>query len=149
MDNLPLGPCAYTAEWNTDLIIGEVGTGISLAFSPPLSGPTAHLGTLHITCFEPLADEYRLCVMGHEDSALLIVVDGNFNTHNAEGMAHRFNTDIPSWCGCYGPRGERGREYAAFMLLADPGDFESCGQDMPVETTAAGPSAWSLVKSLY
>ncbi len=149
VDNLPIGPCSVEAEWNTDLIIGDVETGIALAFSPALTGPTVHLGTLHITCFEPLDDDYMMCVMESVDSGVLAVVDGDFITHDAYGLAHRFNTEAPDWCHCYAHRSKRDRNVPYIVLLADPINGNICGQDMPVDTTPTQTDTWSRVKSLY
>ena len=149
VDNLPVGPCAVEAAWNTPLVIGEVSTGIALAFSPPLIPESylVHVGTLHITCFEPLPENTLLCVVPTDDTGKLVVIDEVFQELGAYGMAHRFNTDIPGWCECYGLRGDR--DMPVFLLLADLDYMYSCDQDMPVETTATIPGAWSTIKSLY
>ncbi len=148
VDNLPIGPCSVEAEWNTDLIIGDVETGIALAFSPPLTGTTVHLGTLHITCFEPLDDEYQICVKESEEGGILAIVDGNYQTWDADGGGHLFNTDNPNyWCECY-YRDKRDREWPFIFLFADP-QFIYCYQDMPVDTTPTQADTWSRVKSLY
>jgi len=149
VEGLPIGPCAVEATWNTDLVIGDVSTGIALAFNPPLvpAGYLVHLGTLHVTCFEPIADEHLLCVRPTDDTGVLVIVDEQFVMHDAHGLAHRFNTEYLGWCECYNDPGSRNA--SVFMLLADPQDTSSCGQDMPVETTASDPSAWSVIKALY
>ena len=56
IENLPFDLCTITEHWNTNLIIGDAGTGIALAFSPPLTGPLFVLGYLEFIAWEPVPD---------------------------------------------------------------------------------------------
>jgi hypothetical protein len=139
IDNLPVDQCTITEHWNTDLVIGDLGTGISLAFSPALTEMPFYLGYLEFIVMEPLGDDYTMNVV-ESDAGYLILVDGNFDTHDIWGGKHIFNCSDPGYCGwiCGGE-----------LFLAVQEDGIDCFQDAEVFTTAAAEGSWSAIKSLY
>jgi len=104
IDNLPTAAMAITTfNWNTPLAIGTADWDIALAFTPPLAGPTALLGTIS---FFPLADfgpDWRMTIMTGNDCDCLVVVDLDFNEVPCEpGHFFTFNCtgSLPGECGC-------------------------------------------------
>lgn len=90
--NLPEATDALvTPNWNTGLVIGDLGYGIALAFSPALAGPNAFLGTVDFFGLVELGPDYVMEIVNTNDSGVLVVVDGDFNTIDAEGGMFTFN----------------------------------------------------------
>jgi len=141
--NLPEASMAQvTAYWNTDLVIGDLETGIALAFSPPLALYFAVLGRVEFIAWEPFPDDYVMEVVGAPawDDELL-VVDGEYNEIEAQGGIHTFNCTEGCYCG----------NWLGAPLIGLFTDEEGviCYQDIEVFTTPAGESSWSAVKALY
>ncbi len=141
IDNLPYDQCTITEHWNTDLVIGDVGTGIALAFSPPLTEIPFYLGYLEFIVWEPLGDDYTMVVVANLEG-YLYVIDGDSNVHNVLGGMHIFNCsdDDPGACNwlCGGE-----------LFLAVQEDGIDCHQDAEVFTTATAEGSLSAIKSLY
>ncbi len=104
IDNLPEND-AYgivTLNWATDLVIGDPWWGIALAFTDPVPGPYAPLGSIDFFMIDPvwIGDDHLMVVAASYDSGLLVVVDDEFNTIDALGWMFTFNcTDISTcWC---------------------------------------------------
>ena len=90
--NLPDAAMAITTPaWNTPLVIGEAGYGIALAFSPALPGPNAYLGALNFFALVDFPADWGMEVLASNDSGLLVVVDNNFDTIDADGGLFTFN----------------------------------------------------------
>ncbi len=79
IDNLP-GPAAaiITPTWNTTLVIGTMGHDLALAFTPPLPGPVALLGTLQFLALADLGADFRMTIMPGNDCNCLVVVDTDY-----------------------------------------------------------------------
>ena len=88
--NLPLGCCAITEHWNSDLIIGDVVYGVSMIFDPPLDGPLCYFGYLEFVVWEPIGTDYIMSVVPSETDHLL-VVDLDYVEHPVSGGSHIFN----------------------------------------------------------
>jgi opacity protein-like surface antigen len=90
-------------NWNTTLVIGELGYGIALAFNPPLDGPNAYLGYVNVLALVDLGMDYRMEVLPSNDSGNLVVVDLDFNEVDAE-PGHIFTINctggLPGGCDC-------------------------------------------------
>ncbi len=137
--NLPVDQCTITEHWNTPLVIGEAGTGVALAFSPPLTEVPFYLGYLEFIVWEPLGDDYTMDVVA-SDNGILSVYDSDFNEYEIYGGHHVFNCS-DTW-GC---------EWACdgHMNLAAEADGAQCYQDAEVFTTATAAGSLSAIKSLY
>jgi hypothetical protein len=92
VSNLPgAADALITPNWATPLVIGDAGYGIALAFSPAVPGPMAFLGTLDFFALVDLGADYVMEVLPSNDSGLLVVVDDNYNTIDADGGMFTFN----------------------------------------------------------
>jgi hypothetical protein len=91
---------SLTQTWNTDLVIGNANWGIALAFSPPLAGPLALLGTLTYLQFVEgcVGDDFVMVVMESNDSGNLVVVDTDYNEIDAAGFMFTFNCTGVCFC---------------------------------------------------
>lgn len=102
IDNLPAGTDALTTyTWNTDLVIGEAGDNLALAFSPPLDGPIALLGQLDFFLLTSFADDYTMTVIpGSQQTAIRIVRASDSVTLEVDGGCFKFNctTDCQNCC---------------------------------------------------
>jgi hypothetical protein len=89
-------------DWNTDLIIGSVNTGIALAFNPPIDGPMAYLGYIRFLkiagTWGDWIDGELVVPVSAADSGKLLVVDGDFTELNCLGGTFTFNCD--GTCDC-------------------------------------------------
>jgi len=93
-----------TPHWNTDLVIGDLGYGIALAFSPAVPGPNAFMGTVDFFVLSDLGQDFRMFVEPSNDSGNLVVVDTDFNEIACEEIAHYFTfncTGALGDCDCF------------------------------------------------
>ncbi len=98
--NLPVAADALvTPNWNTPLVIGDLGYGIALAFSPAVPGPDAFLGTVDFFALNDLGPDFVMEIMASNDSGLLVVVDDVFETIPADGGMFTFNCGTGN-CEC-------------------------------------------------
>ena len=105
IDNLPpqQGGAFWSADWNTDLVIGDVETGIALAFPDPVPGEIVELGRLTFTNIDVegwLGPDHRLEVEPSSDSGFLVVVDEHFDALPVAGGKFTFNCGDPALCDC-------------------------------------------------
>lgn len=106
IDNLPApeGGASWQVAWNTPLVIGDVESGIALAFSgPPLAGPIVELGQLTFTNIDVedwLGPDHRLSVEPSADGGVLVVVDEHYDTLPVAGGLFTFNCSDPGACNC-------------------------------------------------
>ncbi len=102
VSNLPLAADALvTPNWATPLVIGDLGYGIALAFSPAAAGPDAFLGTVDFFALNDLGADFVMEVLPSNDSGMLVVVDDVFETHEAMGGMFTFNCATGD-CECEG-----------------------------------------------
>ncbi|MCP4546203.1 MAG: hypothetical protein GY835_07030 [bacterium] len=122
------GRSLVTMAWNTDLVFGTVDDGISLAFSTPIPGPCAPLGSATVLSldFAWLADETLMTVVAANDSGLLQVIDGDFTPHVVHGGIFTYNCVNPLDCICN----------------------NSCSCEN-LCMTASDVTSWSSLKALY
>ncbi len=100
VDNLPDAALANVIpNWNTPLVIGDLGYGIALAFSPALAGPTAFLGQVDFFAIADAGPDFVMTVMESNDSGMLVVVDDGYNTIDATGGIFTFNCSTGN-CEC-------------------------------------------------
>jgi hypothetical protein len=98
IDGFPTGAdVLVTQNWNTDLVIGNADYGIALAFSPPLPALFAVLGELQVFSLSSdwPGDDYWMYIGASNSSGLLVLVDGNYQTLNADGGEFYFNPTGP------------------------------------------------------
>ncbi len=109
-----------TASWNTTLVIGNLDYGIALAFSDPVPGPLAALGTVDFFPIDAawIGADYLMEVLAAQDSGNLVVVDDGFVTIPVLGGNYTFNCSNPDECDC-------------------------------VDSVPVSPTSWSAVKALY
>jgi hypothetical protein len=143
IDHLPdASMCQITAYWNTDLVIGDLETGIALAFVDPLEAPLAIFGHLEFIAWEPFPDDYRLEVVPSEAGNLVIVDAGTWTEIPVQGGLHIFNPTDASDYACNAWVGDE------LCLWTTAEALEWC-QDIKVFTTPVDESSWSAVKALY
>ena len=122
IDNLPPAGAdgIITPAWNSDLVIGDVGWDISIAWPGPQAGPYVLIGSLSFLMINDtwIGLDHVMMVMAGMDCDCLVVVDDNFVEHTAEGGKYTFNCSDPEQCGCF--------------------------EDIPTEATS-----WGSVKALY
>jgi hypothetical protein len=98
------GPTSgYILEtWNTDLTMGDIEWGKSLAFDSPLPGPLAHLGTIQIMANSNdwLGADYEFIVSFSYVAENLVIIDENFETFEVAGGTFTFNCSTPGQCEC-------------------------------------------------
>ena len=89
-----------TYLWNTDLVIGDLGYGIALAFSPALPGPVAIMGQIDLFLLDAscVGTDWHMQVSPAGGSGNLVVVDENFNEIPAIGYFYTFNCTEECWC---------------------------------------------------
>lgn len=92
----------YTAQWNTELVIGDVASGIALAFSDPLYGPVISIGRIS---FQAQADGWlgadrRLQVTETLGSHKLVFVDDQYHERFVPGSTFTFNCSEAGACPC-------------------------------------------------
>ncbi len=94
----PLG--MVTANWNTDLLLGELDDDFSIAFSEPLQGSIVELGTLTLQMFSEdwIEDGQEVVVGPGYDCDCIVVVDGLFEIYEARGLQFTFNCEEA--CSC-------------------------------------------------
>ena len=101
--NLPVNGTGgiLQATWNSPLVIGDVYTGISIAFPETQAGPLVHIGTL--TFFDIsgtwVGDDHLLTV---QESAVgrLVVVNDDYAEVPVGGGRFTFNCTDPGGCDC-------------------------------------------------
>jgi hypothetical protein len=155
VDDLPLDACSIEEHWYTEMVIGSLQEGgVALAFMPALSGPWVHLGDVTFTANEDIGYNYSMWVGESAMSDKLVVVDVNYQEHDAEGWRHIFNCTGSCWCDSEGDPPLP--NVAVFGLYTDPGTWEICWQDLvviptgiPLEEELVLPTQWGAVKSLY
>jgi len=122
VDNMPESGAQglITENWNTDLKIGYLSYGIALAFTDPLQGPLAYLGSVDFYMIDEawLTDDHRITVRASRSSDTLAIVDQDGITFPVGGGQFTFNCTDVGACDC-------------------------------MESVAVEPSSWSSVKSLY
>ncbi len=96
------GPdCAIvTYNWNTPLVIGDIGWNLALAFSPSLPGPTAVMGEISYFLLDAacVGTDWHMNVQAGHDSGKLVVVDEAYNEIDADGYFYTFNCTAECWC---------------------------------------------------
>jgi hypothetical protein len=109
-----------TEAWDSDLVIGDVTWDFSIAFTEPVYGDFAHLGTIEFQSFDDLwiGADYVMSVAPGNDCECLVVVDDIFEIVNVEGGMFTFNCTTGECVCIEGP-------------------------------TATGDSSWSAVKALF
>jgi len=92
----------YTTEWNTELVLGEVASGIALAFSDPLFGEVIPIGriTFHAFADDWLGADRALHVAESTGGPKLVIVDGDYQEHFVPGSYFTFNCSDPDACAC-------------------------------------------------
>jgi len=82
-----------TARWESNLLIGNLADGFSVAFADPPYGPTVHLGELEFMAFDDgwIGADRLLHVAPALDSGTLAVVDEHYETIDARGGWFLFN----------------------------------------------------------
>lgn len=105
VDNLPDATMALmTPHWETTLVIGDLGYGIALAFSPAIPGPNAFMGSVDFFVLNDFGPDFRMTVMASNDSGNLVVVDTDFNEVPCETAQHFFTFNctggLPYGCDC-------------------------------------------------
>jgi hypothetical protein len=159
VDNLPVDACTIEEHWNTPLILGELGHNMAMGFSPPLPGPIAYLGRVDFTANEELGENWVMRVKASLESGKLVVVDGNYNEHDAYGYWYTFNCaeHEPPFCECYYFEDPPSRETMPIIgMFTDYGGWNECHQDLPfvvtsvsIEPESIDLSEWSVIKALY
>ena len=97
---------AWTAEWNSELTIGNPETGIAIAFTPPLYGEVVEFGRIHLT---PLAadwvgpDHVISIEQSYPPHPTLVIVDDTFEEQNVGGGWFTCNCTAPDGCPCEEP----------------------------------------------
>jgi hypothetical protein len=137
--NLPHTFGVVSVQWNTELTIGDLDTGIALAFSFPLAGPLALLGVIEILPTAEIGDDYQLSVEPSQWGNLTLV-DLMYNEVPADGGLHTFNCSSACDCGI--------DSLPAIGLFTDAGGT-SCDQLFETDITPNEESSWSRMKSLY
>lgn len=122
---LPPGAAIATVAWNTTLVIGDIMTpdGAALAFSPPLTGPVAALGSIQYFLLTPaLIPPNHLMSVVASGAGNLVVVDADSGAEvPADGWSLVMNCEVG-------------------------GPFGQCECD---DTIATEESSFSEVKALY
>ncbi|MCP4547726.1 MAG: hypothetical protein GY835_14795 [bacterium] len=89
----PLGSMNVT--WTTDLFIGDINSGITLAWSSVQPGPVVLLGTVDLTDFGGyLFDNLCIAVQEAQDSGMLQLVDDEYEAFEVVGCNVTLNTVI-------------------------------------------------------
>ncbi len=118
-DGYPIGTVTVIAN-DTDLIIGDIWTDWSVAWSEPQGGTRSMftMATIEILPFDAGwigADQVTVVAPG-DDCSCLVIVDANFDIVDAVGYQFTFNCSTAPDCAC---------------------------------SVAVGPSTWSSVKALF
>jgi len=108
-----------TETWDSDLVIGSLEWDFSIAFSAPVFGPFAHLGSIEFLEFDDtwIGDDYVMTVMPGNDCGCLVVVDDVFEIVDVMGGMFTFDC--------------------------------TTGDCLCLESTATSESSWSAVKALF
>jgi hypothetical protein len=82
-----------TERWDSNLVIGRLAEGFSIAFQEPVSGPLLHLGELELMAFDDgwIGADRLLHVAPALDSGSLVVVDEAYEEIPARGGWFLFN----------------------------------------------------------
>ncbi len=100
VDNLPdESDVLLTENWATPLVIGDPSYGIALAFSSPLPGPVALMGTLDFFALNDLGPNYEMQIMESLTSGNLVVVGEDFIEYWCQGGMFTFNCSYYN-CEC-------------------------------------------------
>ncbi|MBC8366019.1 hypothetical protein H8E52_01275 [bacterium] len=94
----PLG--MVTANWNSDLLLGELDDDFSIAFSAAQPGPIVELGTLSLQMFSEdwIEDGQQIVVGPGNDCSCIVLVDELFEIYDADGLQFTFNCE--ELCSC-------------------------------------------------
>lgn len=92
-----------TVAWNSDLVVGTIDYGFSIAFPTPQPGPMVPLGTIEYLTFDPawMGQDYVMTTDVTLDSGNLVVVDADFVTIDVGRGTFTFNCTDPGLCPCY------------------------------------------------
>lgn len=91
-----------TIAWNTDLVIGDIMSpdGVALAFTDPLAGPVAMLGSIEYFVLNPFPADHAMTVVP-SGAGNLVVVDGDTSeTVPAMGWGLLVNCTLGDGCAC-------------------------------------------------
>ncbi len=100
IEHLPSPAMAMiSARWNSPLVIGELGNGIALAFSPPLTGASAVIGAIDVFPLQDFGPDWVMAVMPSHDSGSLVIVDLDYAEVPCEAD-HGFTFNCSGECQC-------------------------------------------------
>ncbi len=100
VDNLPNSAVAIiTPAWDTGLVIGDLGTDIALAFSPPVDGPLAFLGSVTFFALSDFGLDYLMTLLPADSQSDVLVVTGPGVELPAGGSQFTFNCSDVCACG--------------------------------------------------
>ncbi len=95
----------WSVTWTTDLIIGNLETGIALAWGTPQPGPIVEIGTITFMSLQAddwIGPDHTLAALPGFSHADLIVVDAESATElSVGGGRFTFNCSDPPSCPCY------------------------------------------------
>ncbi len=87
-----------TPAWSTDLVIGSLPAGVSLAWTVPLDGPVAYLGAVNVFLMAAYPADQLVSVVASEDGNLVIVDADAAEARDAMGWSSLINCSAD--CGC-------------------------------------------------
>ena len=92
----------YSANWNSDLVLGDLPTGLAIAFPEPLYGAVIELGTISFAAGNDdwLGDNAELFTDVAIGSGRLVVVNDSYEEISVAGSYFTFNCTIPELCEC-------------------------------------------------
>jgi hypothetical protein len=100
IEHLPSPAMAtISTRWNSPLVIGELGNGIALAFSPPLTGESAVIGAIDFFPLQDFGPDWVMEVMPSNDSGSLVIVDLDYVLVPCEAD-HGFTFNCSGECQC-------------------------------------------------
>jgi hypothetical protein len=88
-----------STRWNSPLVIGELGNGIALAFSTPLTGSHAVIGAIDVFPLQDFGPDWVMEVMPSNDSGGLLIVDLDYAEIPCEAD-HGFTFNCSGECQC-------------------------------------------------
>ena len=107
VENLPEAGAdgILTPVWTTDLVIGPVDVGISLAYNPALEGPWGLLGTIDFFMMNAawIGDDHDIRILHSDTSGNRVIVNGDFVTFDVGGRVFWFNCTGDCPCGIDAP----------------------------------------------
>ncbi len=92
----------YSVTWNTDLVIGDIGEGVAVAFDDPIYGGVVALGSITFNAFSDawLEEDSVLRAAVALDSGNRVIVNGNYDVVTVSGSSFTFNCTVPPLCEC-------------------------------------------------